>query len=302
MQRRYFIRNSSILLTAMGIGGSKAIAQLLDEPAWKITMLTDTAGYFTERGGTILFLLTKEGYVVADSQFPDTAQHLIDELKRKKAQPFRLLINTHHHGDHSGGNIAFKGLTQQVLAHENAKFNQEFVAKERKTEDKQLYPNQTYTDTWCEKIGKDEVCLHYFGAGHTNGDSLVHFVKQNIVHLGDLFFNRRHPHVDKNAGASLTSWITVLDKAQATFGTKARYVCGHAAPGFDVQVKPDELKMFGDYLGRVLNFTESEIRAGKTVEEIVKATALPGEKIWVLPDGLERPLRAAYRELTEPKN
>jgi cyclase len=302
MQRRNFVRNSSSLLAALAIAGNNALAQLLSDPAWKITMLTDKAGYFTEKGGTILFLLTKEGYVVVDAQFPDTAQHLIDELKKKSSLPCRLLINTHHHGDHTSGNIAFKGLAQHVLAHENSKFNQQFVAKEKQADDKQLYPDQVYKDTWCETIGKDEVCLRYFGPGHTNGDSVVHLVKQNIVHLGDLYFNRRHPNIDKNAGASITNWIKLLDKVNDNFGKKAKYICGHAANGFDVQVKPDELKMFGDYLGRVLNFTESEIRAGKTLDEILKATAIPGEKIWIQPDGIDRPLRAAYRELTEPKN
>lgn len=171
MQRRTFIRNGSSILAALALFNNKTVAQLMADPTWKITMLTDEAGIFKEKGGTILFNLTKEGIVVVDSQFPDTAPHLIDELKKKSEQPFRLLINTHHHGDHSSGNIAFKGLTQHVLAHENSKANQERVAKEKKNEDQQLYPDQTYGSIWCEKIGSEEICLHYFGAGHTNGDS-----------------------------------------------------------------------------------------------------------------------------------
>lgn len=297
MHRKTFIRNSSSILAALALLSNKTFAQLMADPTWKITMLTDEAGIFKEKGGTILFNLTKEGIVVVDSQFPDTAPHLIDELKKKSEQPFQLLINTHHHGDHSSGNIAFKGLTQHVLAHENSKANQERVAKEKKNEDQQLYPDQTYGSIWCEKIGSEEICLHYFGAGHTNGDSLVQFKKANIVHLGDLMFNRRHPYVDKSSGASISNWITVMDKAHNTFNKKTRFICGHAAEGYDVVVNRDDLKLFGDYLGKVLQFTEAEIKAGKTKEEILKTTSIPGITEWK-GDGIDRPLGAAYQELT----
>jgi len=297
MQRRSFLRNTSLTLASLAFMNKASLAEFLNDPAWKITMLTDTIGYFSEKGGTILFYLSKKGIVVVDSQFPDTAQHLIDELKKKSEKPFRLLINTHHHGDHTSGNIAFKGLVEHVLAHANSLTNQTNAAVKNKTEDKQLYPDQTYTDTWCEKIGKEKICLHYFGAGHTNGDSLVHFQHSNIVHMGDLVFNRRHPYIDKTAGASIANWIVLLDKAVQTFGKDTRYICGHAAKDFPVEVKSDELKLFSDYLGNVLRFTEAEIKAGKTKEEILKAKEIPGSPEWK-GDGIERPLTAAYVELT----
>jgi glyoxylase-like metal-dependent hydrolase (beta-lactamase superfamily II) len=297
MQRRTFLKNSSLVLGALAVFSNKTIAQLLADPAWKINMLTDDIGIFTEKGGTILFYLSKEGIVVVDAQFPDTAPHLIDELKKKSEQPFKLLINTHHHGDHTSGNIAFKGLVQRVLAHENSKANQERVAKGKKNEDQQLYPDNVFGSVWCEKVGGEEICLHYFGAAHTNGDSLVQFKKANIVHMGDLMFNRRHPFVDKSAGASMSNWITVLDKACDKFNKKTKFISGHAAEGYDVIVNRDDLKLFGDYLGKVLQFTETEIKAGKTKEEILKATSIPGVTEWK-GDGLERPLGAAYQELT----
>ena len=297
MQRRSFLRSSGLTLAGLALLNKKTLATFLADPAWNIKMLTDDIGIFTEKGGTIAFYLSNEGAVVVDTQFPDTAQHLIDELKRKNDKPFRLVINTHHHGDHTAGNFAFKDLVPHVLAHANSKTNQQNAAIKQKSEDKQLFPDQTYTDTWCEDIGREEICLHYFGAGHTNGDSFVHFRKANIVHVGDLVFNRRHPYVDKNAGADMASWIKVLDKATATFNKKTQYVCGHAGDGYDVQLKGDDLKAFGDYLGNVLKFTEAEIKAGKTKEEILKATEIPGSPEWK-GSGIERPLGAAYTELT----
>ena len=141
MHRRNFLRNTGLTLASLALLTNRTMAALMADDAWKIKMLTKDIGVFTERGGTILFMLSKEGFVVVDSQFPEQSQHLIDELKKKADQPFRLLINTHHHGDHSSGNIAFKGLVQHVLAHENSKINQEKVAKDKKNEDKQLYPD-----------------------------------------------------------------------------------------------------------------------------------------------------------------
>ncbi|MBX2933991.1 MAG: MBL fold metallo-hydrolase [Ferruginibacter sp.] len=297
MQRRSFIRNSSLTIASLALLDKKSLAAFLAAPAWNIKMLTKNIGIFTEKGGTIAFYLSDEGAVVVDAQFPDSAQHLIDELKKKCEKPFRLLINTHHHGDHTSGNIAFKGLVPHVLAHANSKANQQRVAKEQNKEDKQLLPDQVFTNLWSEKVGKEKISLHYYGAGHTNGDSLVHFEKANILHMGDLVFNRKHPYIDKKAGASISNWIKLLEKTTATFSKKTQYVCGHSGNGYDVLLNKDDLIAFRNYLENVLTFTESEIKAGKSKDEILKATEIPGSPEWK-GEGIARPLTAAYEELT----
>ena len=296
MQRRKFLRNTSLTVAGMALLNNTALASFLADPAWKIRMLTNDIGVFTEKGGTILFCLSKEGIVVVDSQFPDTSGHLIDALKEKTSIPYHLLINTHHHADHTSGNVAFKGLVQHVLAHENSKANQERVAKEQHKEDSQLYPDKTYATTWCEKVGIENICLHYFGAGHTNGDSLVHFQDSNIVHLGDLVFNRRHPYIDKTSGASITNWIKVLEKSISHFDKKTQFVCGHAGNGFDVILSAADLRLFADYLGNLMKLVGDELKAGKKLEEILKLKEIPGSPEWT-GDGIERPLKAAFQEL-----
>jgi cyclase len=297
MQRRNFIRNTSFTLAGLTLFNKHMAAAFFIQPAWKIKMLTDDIGVFTEKGGTILFYIAKKDIVVVDAQFPDSAQHLIDELKKRSENPFKLLINTHHHGDHTAGNIAFKDLVPHVLAHANSLVNQKNAAIKNKSEDKQLYPDQTYTDTWTDKIGKEKIMMHYFGAGHTNGDSLVHFEHANIVHMGDLVFNRRHPFVDKTAGADMGSWIKVLDKAIATFDNKTQFVCGHSGDGYDIVLAAADLKAFGDYLGNVLKFVEGEVKAGRSREDILKTKMIPGSDEWK-GDGITRPLEAAYTEIT----
>ena len=298
MVRRSFLKNTAFTIGTLALLSPSALAKFIADPAYKIKMLTDSIGMFTEKGGSIIFMITKKGVVVVDSQFPDTAQHLVDEIKKKTEKPFRLLINTHHHGDHSSGNITFKGLVPHVLAHANSKINQQAAAVKAKTEEKQLYPDQTYTDTWCEKIDKEKICLHYFGAGHTNGDSFVHFQNSNIVHVGDLVFNRRHPYIDKTAGADIANWVELLGKATNTFDKKTIYVSGHAGTGYETILIADEVLLFRDYLGNLLKFTESEMKAGKSKEDILKATAIPGSPQWT-GDGIQRPLTAAIEELSK---
>ena len=118
--------------------------------------------------------------------------------------------------------------------------------------------------------------------------------------MGDLLFNRMHPFIDRSAGASIKNWITVLDKTARQFDKKTTYVFGHAAEGYQVTGKREDLDAFGEYLGKILQFTESEIKAGKSKEEFLKTTTLPFETQWKGGE-LSRPLTAAYEELTEKK-
>jgi glyoxylase-like metal-dependent hydrolase (beta-lactamase superfamily II) len=131
---------------------------------WMFHMLTDKIGVFTESGGTIAFLIDKKGVAVVDAQFPNTAPHLISELKKKTDAPIKYLINTHHHGDHTAGNISFKGLVDHVVAHDNSRKNQKSVAIANKNLDKQLLPDKVYAEFWQEYIGEESIAMYYLGS------------------------------------------------------------------------------------------------------------------------------------------
>jgi cyclase len=296
MNRRNFIRHSALGIGALGLAHNSLLAGMIEDP-WKIHMLTPNIGVFTEKGGTILFYLSKEGPVVVDTEFPEQAGHLITELKKRSTQPFALVINTHHHGDHSSGNIAFKGLTPHVLAHENSLKNQQKVAAAQKSEDKQLYPDQTFSDKITKTIGQEKITLHYFGPAHTDGDALIHFENANIIHMGDLINNRRYPYIDRTAGASVSNWVKVLEKTEKTFDNKTTFVFGHASPGFEVYGKKADIVAMRNYFEKLLVFTEAEIKAGKTKEDFLKNTAIPGVTEWV-GEGIQRSLTASWDELT----
>jgi len=296
MQRRSFLRNTGLTAGLLALTPKDMFAAFLQQPAYKIKMLRGDVGIFTERGGTIGFYQSADGYVVVDSQFPDPAKHLIDELKKQKEMPFKFLINTHHHGDHTGGNISFKDIAEHVVGHENCLVNYKRVAEQAKSTDKQLFQDITFAKSWKQKIGKERIRAHYFGAGHTNGDAIIHFENANIAHTGDLLFNQLSPFIDRSAGANIQSWVQVMQKAQKTFDKGTLFVFGHAADPEKITGSLSDLAAFEDYLKRLLDFVDSQIKAGKTKDEIIKVKEIPG--ISWKNSGAERSLTAAYEELT----
>jgi len=260
-------------------------------------MLRGGVGYFTERGGTIGWMATKDGIVVVDTQFPDQSNHLLAEIDKLDLGNIDLLINTHHHGDHTAGNPVFKDRTDMILAHSNSRKNQEASAKKRGTVDKQVYPTDTFRTSLSKKIGTETVTLDYHGAAHTDGDALIHFENANVVHLGDLVFNRRFPYIDIGAGANIENWIKVLDKATTNYDDETIYMWGHARDGYDITGGKEEIKAFQNYLEKLLIFGEKSLRASIPLEEIKKTTqTIPGAEEWT-GKGIERSLDAVYAEI-----
>ena len=248
MNRRLFLQNTSLALGGLMLQSNQIISNSLFQNPYKIKMIRGGVSAFSEKGGTIAFLQTKNNFVVVDSQFQEQSNHLITELKKLSENPIKFLINTHHHGDHTSGNIAFKGLVEHVVAHENSLKNQKIAAIANKVEEKQLYPDVTYSKNWKAKIDKETIKAHYFGAGHTNGDTMIHFEKANVVHMGDLMFNRRYPYIDKGAGADIKNWISVLDKANSTFDNDTIFIFGHAFDPEKITGNKEDINVFKDYL------------------------------------------------------
>ena len=296
MQRRSFIKKSSLTLAAFTLLSKSSLASFLTDPAYKVKMLTDKIGIFSEKGGTIMFMLGKKDVVVVDAQFPDSAKHCIDEIKKVSAMPFTYLINTHHHGDHTAGNISFKDLAKNVVAHTNSLKNQKANAVKNNNEKQQLYPDTTFDKTWSKKLKGEKITLTYFGAAHTDGDVMVHFENSKIVHVGDLVFNRKYPYIDKGAGASISSWVKVLEDATKKYGDKTSYVCGHASDGYEVVITKTDVLAFKDYLSNLLKYAEEKIGAGVTKEEFMKTKEIPGSTDWK-GEGISRSLEAVWAEL-----
>jgi glyoxylase-like metal-dependent hydrolase (beta-lactamase superfamily II) len=255
-------------------------------------------GYFEEKGGTIGWSLHTNGISVVDTQFPDQAKNLLAELdKYKSGGKIDLLINTHHHGDHTSGNIVLKDRIIQHAAHENAIENYKRVAAEQNTTDKAVFPTLSFKDTMRFDIGHENITLYYFGAAHTNGDAIVLYEKANVVHLADLIFNRRFPYIDKTSGADIQSWVKVLDKVMTTFPKDTVFIFGHKGEGYEVTGGHDDVRAFQNYLEKLLEYGRSCIASGKSLEEVKATTqSIPGAEEWK-GDGISRSLDAVYAEL-----
>lgn len=279
MQRRSFLRNTSLATGVLTLSSKNLFANFRSDDPWKMKMLRNNVGIFIEKGGTIAYLSDTDGSVVVDAQFPEQATHLITEIKKYSDTPFKLLINTHHHVDHTAGNISFNNTVKNVAAHQNSKASQMRVAKEKNNEDKQLYPDITYGDTWHYKIGHERIRTYYWGAGHTNGDSIVHFEHANIAHMGDLVFYHFYPFIDKTAGASATNWISILDKTLSTFDNDTIFIFGHG-DNDNVTGTKEDVKGMQNYLQKLFDYTQQQITAGKSKEDILKTTEIPGVGPW----------------------
>ncbi|MEI6051387.1 MAG: MBL fold metallo-hydrolase [Opitutaceae bacterium] len=309
MNRRDFIVNSSLLVSA----GLMARAQSPSpSPAPKAAstpavtefrLLRRDVGIFTGRGGTIGWLANKDALLAVDTQFADTAALFLAGLPGRGGRKLDVVINTHHHGDHTGGNAILKPATHSIVAHANVPKLQFNAAEKAGTLTKQVYADTTFPDVWRRELGAEIVTAQYHGTGHTSGDVIVTFEKANIVHMGDLLFNRIYPVVDRPAGASFRHWITVLEEAAKTYPADAIYIFGHGSAKHGVTGKRGDLLIFRDYITALLAHVEKQIAAGEPKERIAALENFPGfgDFHLPLPNRLGGNLGAAYDELTEKK-
>ncbi len=297
--RRSFIKSAGLLTGISMLPMQEVLAMLFqDEQAWKMTNLRGNVGIFTERGGTIGWMISPDGIVVIDAQFREQAEHLIGEIRTRSLLKVDILFNTHHHGDHTSGNVAFKLLAGHIVAHENSKKNQEAAVQRRGNSMEQVYPDLTFANTFQRKIGDETIRAYYFGPAHTDGDIIIHFEKDNVVHVGDLVFNRRFPFIDKAAGASIENWISVLEKIRNQFDNDAIFIFGHAHEAYPVTGNKEDLKAMENYLSSLLNYMTREVNAGKSLDELLKTKSIPGAEEWT-GNGIERSINAAWEELSE---
>jgi glyoxylase-like metal-dependent hydrolase (beta-lactamase superfamily II) len=297
MERKKFIQNVGLSLGMIALSNNKSLAEILYQPKYQFKLLRKNVGIFTEQGGTIAWLSNGDGMAVVDTQFQNPAMNLIAELKKTSEKPLQYLINTHHHGDHTGGNIAFKGFADKVVGHVNCLANHKKTAAAQKSEDKQLFADTVFENQWQAKIGSEKIQATYLGAAHTNGDIIVHFENANIAHMGDLMFNRRYPFIDKSAGANIQSWTEVLEKAIAKYDKDTLFIFGHSLDPEKVTGTKADLKAMKNYLEKLLLFVKAELKAGKSKEEIMKASFIPGAEEYQ-GQGIERSLTAALQELS----
>ena len=153
-------------------------------------------------GGNVGIRVTTEGVILSDDKFPQNFSEIQELVSQVSDQPVRYVLNTHHHGDHSGGNIEYINISE-IIAHQNARDNMV-----RGNQD--APPRLVFTDQTAVYLGGVEVRAFYMGRGHTNGDAVIYFPDLQTVHGGDLLHTIA-PFIDYANGGSSKGWVSTMN-------------------------------------------------------------------------------------------
>jgi glyoxylase-like metal-dependent hydrolase (beta-lactamase superfamily II) len=274
MDRRTFLTSSVAAAAGLAWSRSMALAQQpAAPPVTRFEELRRGVGMFIGQGGTIGYLVNGDGAVAVDSQFMNTATICAAGLKERAPKGIAMLLNTHHHGDHTGGNKAYG--VGKIVAHANCLKSHRAVTEEAKSVDQQAYATHTFTDVWTEKFGGETIELRYHGPGHTGGDAVIHFQQANVIHMGDLLFNRAHPNIDRAQGARVDNWIKILETVNGKASADTIFIAGHGKDNA-VRCTRAEVTHFRNYLTAALDHARAGAKAGQSKEEAQKLAALKG--------------------------
>jgi cyclase len=248
-------------------------------------------------GGNVLMVPTNAGPIIIDSKFAHTAPALHADIKSLTGNAPTMLINTHHHADHSGGNWIFHETTR-IVAHKNfnsriegnlAQYTQQAQNHAQELKEKNAdESNQNQAAQLADRIksmksdqfkagtelpdgetiithGNVEMRCHHFGNGHTDNDVVIFFPKQNVMHMGDLLFHKCFPFIDRKAKANTRSWQTVLKKCMELGDDDTIVIPGHG----EITEK-SALERQYDFFNQMRDVVSKAVRAEKTKEEVMK--------------------------------
>ena len=298
--RRDFIKSSSLLIGAILYPGKNLLSFTRLFSLTGIREIRPNVGVFTSEGGTIGWYVSDDAVVVIDSQYPDSAKSFMNEIKEKTEQKIDILFNTHHHGDHTAGNYYLKDFADKIVAQENCPALQKKFYGEGENESQQVYADTTFKNEWEFDLGNEKLKAYHFGSAHTAGDAFIHFQNSNVVHMGDLVFNKVYPYMDRPAGCVIEGSINVLEKAASFFDKDTIFIYGHADSDENVYGSVDDLNTMQNYFSALLEFVNKEMKIGKSLNEIQNATHIPGfENLTELWEGAKNmSLKAAHEELS----
>ena len=251
----------------------------------EVEKLKDNLWVLRGGGGNTAVFVTAGGVVVVDAKNPGWGQPVLDKIKTLTDKPVTTLINTHTHGDHVSGNVAFPA-SVDIVTHENTKTNMEKMPVFKESAGQGL-PDRTFKDKMTLGKGADRIDLYYFGPGHTSGDAWVAFPAHRIVHSGDLFPRKAMPFVDTANGGSVLRYPETLMKAYNGIKDVDTIINGHTP----AQSTWADLKEYADFNRDFLVFAQAQLAAGKTPEQAAAEWKMPekyqGYSSEVRPDRLK---------------
>ena len=252
----------------------------------KVTKVSGNIYMLEGAGGNIAASIGEDGIVIVDDQFAPLAEKIQVALKDLKItdKPVRFVINTHYHGDHSGGNEPFANAGSTVIAQDNVRKRLESggtagnggsVKMDMKPANKAALPIITFEhDVTVHLNGEDIRALH-FPSGHTDGDSIIFFPKNNVVHMGDDFVRYGFPFIDVASGGSVQGMIDAMEKATAQLPADVKVIPGHGALS-----NLDDVRAFTKMLRETSAVVQKAINEQKTLEQMKQQKILEPWAQW----------------------
>jgi glyoxylase-like metal-dependent hydrolase (beta-lactamase superfamily II) len=196
-----------LVVASLGIAGLWLAWSQTTPPAQPLTMqkVTDNLYVLIGDGGNAAFMPTSEGVILVDDKFAQDGPQILAKVKSVTDKPIRYVLNTHQHGDHTGGNEALLAANAEIVIHKNARANMV-------TNKQPGLPHITFSDETQVFAGGKEVLARYLGRGHTNGDAVIYFPSERVLHAGDLLTSGA-PFCDTANGGSIKEWDQTLQKA-----------------------------------------------------------------------------------------
>jgi len=235
----------------------------------KVAKVSGNVYMLQGRGGNIGALTGPEGILIVDDDYKAVSEKLSAALKELGSANPRFIINTHWHGDHTEGNEFF-GKQSIIMAHANVRkrMMDPPVIFGQKTAPYSPYalPIVTYTESMSMHINGEEIKAVHYPGGHTDGDTVVFFVKANVVHLGDDFFVGRFPFVDIDSGGSVQGLMNNIGSLIKTIPADAKLIPGHGP-----LATMDDLKSYHQTIVDTSKIVQDAMKAGKSLDEIKKA-------------------------------
>lgn len=262
--KKIMLLNLFILLAFRLIG-----QQNFDTVRIRPLKLTEHIYMLKGSGGNIGVFIGKDGTLVIDNQFAPLSNKINGAIKTLDPGEIRFLINTHIHGDHSGGNENFKRMGVTIVAHDvvRERMTKEQVIPSRNLtfppREKDALPIITFSNMLNFHLNDEDIELIHLDRGHTDGDVIVHFKKANVFHTGDTFVRYGYPFIDVAGGGSFTGFITTLDKALALMDDNSKIIPGHGEPATKADVR-----IFRDKLADIRDQVLAALKKGKKLEDI----------------------------------
>jgi glyoxylase-like metal-dependent hydrolase (beta-lactamase superfamily II) len=224
----------------------------------------------TGAGGNLGLAVGPDAVFLIDDQYAPLTPKIQSAVAAVTAKPVQFILNTHWHGDHTGGNEALAGAGALIMAHDNVRkrmSTEQFLAffKLRvEPSPKAALPLVTFGSDVTFHINGDEVIALHCPAAHTDGDAIVHFRRGDVIHMGDIFFNGMYPFIDSASGGTADGVIAAVDRALALATDRTRIIPGHGP----LASKAD-LRAYRDMLVTVLGRIRTQMAAGRTIKEII---------------------------------